>query len=111
MPEEYLNSLPEQEDQNRNDTPGNSNEDNLSDTQKIVRQHMEDKDHVITEEEMAKIRIGVASPEFDEATQVRFEGRDAREQKEEEILGNRKKEEDENLEDKRITPWDTIDPS
>ena len=29
-----------------------------SDTQKIVRRHLQDKDHVITEEEIASIRIG-----------------------------------------------------
>ena len=30
-----------------------------SDAKKIVRRHLEDKDHVITEEEIASIRVGM----------------------------------------------------
>ena len=33
-----------------------------SDTKKIVRRHLEDKDHVITEEEIASIRVGMTPP-------------------------------------------------
>ena len=33
-----------------------------SDAKKIVRRHLEDKDHVITEEEIASIRIGMTPP-------------------------------------------------
>jgi hypothetical protein len=33
-----------------------------SDTQKIVRRHLEDPNHVITEEELKNIRIGMIPP-------------------------------------------------
>ena len=33
-----------------------------SDAKKIVRRHLEDKDHVITEEEIASIRVGMVPP-------------------------------------------------
>ena len=33
-----------------------------TDTQKIIRRHLSDKEHVITEEEIASIRIGMTPP-------------------------------------------------
>ena len=33
-----------------------------SDTQKVVRQHLEDKDHVISDEDIDNIRIGMTPP-------------------------------------------------
>ena len=36
-----------------------------SDTQKIVRRHLEDPNHVITEEELKNIRIGITLPVTD----------------------------------------------
>ena len=52
---------------NQSETHSNINEDleaqdkdrHESDAQKIVRRHLRDKNHVITEEEMSSIRIGV----------------------------------------------------
>jgi hypothetical protein len=49
-------------------------------------------------------------PEFDRATESRFEGEEAREEVEDEISGETKEmNKDENLDNGQITPWDTID--
>jgi hypothetical protein len=37
-----------------------------SDAKKIVRRHLEDKDHVITEEEIASIRVGMTPGTFED---------------------------------------------
>ena len=48
----------------------------LSDTQKIVHRHLADRNHVITEEELRNIRIGMMpSPEMDSLTTQADEGR------------------------------------
>lgn len=108
MPEQNLNSeLPAE-------TPGekgNGAERFESDTQKIVRKHLEDKDHVITDEEIASLRVGMVPP-LDEATESRFEGDEAIENVEDEVVGDEKKiDEGENGRDNRLTTWDTIEPS
>lgn len=81
-----------------------------TDSKKIVRRHMEDEDHVISEEEMQNIRVGVTPSDLDEATDARFGDDDVVEDAEEEILGKDVDdiEEDKNNND-RITPWDAID--
>jgi hypothetical protein len=114
MPEERIN-LPSQEDENvgKNDNAENINDDRFeSDTQKIIRRHLENKDDIITDEDIAGVRIGMTPPEFDEATAARFEGDKARENAEEELLdGTEDMDKDENLDKGQITPWDTIDPT
>ena len=96
----------------RNETGDEPNEERfVSDSQKLVRKHLEDKDHVISDEDIANIRVGMVPPEFDAATEVRFEDKDAIDEAEDELLEGKEKENDENLDDKRITPWDTIDPA
>jgi hypothetical protein len=40
-----------------------------SDTQKLVRRHLSDKDHVITDEEIASIRVGMIPPVENEGTE------------------------------------------
>ena len=59
----------------QSDTSGQLNEQNQSaeqnqqrfesDTKKVMRRHLSDKDHVITEEEIASIREGVIPPSDD----------------------------------------------
>jgi hypothetical protein len=113
MTEERINPKP-QEGVNGE---GNENMQNVendrfeSDTQKIVRRHLENEDDVITDEDIANVRIGMTPPQFDEATEARFEGNDAREEAEKELLsGTENMEKDENLDEEQITPWDTIEP-
>ncbi|MFL5809579.1 MAG: hypothetical protein ACJ749_08660 [Flavisolibacter sp.] len=79
-----------------------------SDTQRIIRRHLENKDDVITEDDIRNIRIGM-SPEFDEATESRFEDDEAKEEAEEEQLGPDEDREEETTEGDRLTPWDTVD--
>ena len=59
----------------QSDTSGQLNEQNQSaeqnqqrfesDTKKVMRRHLSDKDHVITEEEIASIRVGMTPPSDD----------------------------------------------
>ena len=79
-----------------------------SDTHKIVRRHLENKDDIITEEDIASVRIGVTPPHLDAPTLARFEDDDAVEKVEEEFLDG-EPEADADA-DKRVTPWDSIDP-
>lgn len=112
MPEERINPQP-QDGKNVEESQENmNNERSESDTQKIVRRHLENKDDVITDEDIAGVRIGNTPPQFDEATAARFKGEEAREEAEEEqIKGTEDMKEDENLKDEQITPWDIIDPT
>ena len=81
-----------------------------SDTQRIIRRHLENKDDVITDEDIANVRIGMTPP-IDEATAARFEGDSAREEAENNLLeGTEDMSKDENLDEGQITPWDTLDP-
>lgn len=90
----------------------NGEERPLSDSQKIVRRHLENEDDIITDEDIASVRIGMTPSDLDEATEARFKGEDAIEQEEKDILGDTDKiEEDENTDERHITPWDTIDPT
>ncbi len=82
-----------------------------SDTQKLTRKHLEDEDHVITEEEMRNLRVGMSPPALDEATEVRFSDDDDKvEQEEEKFIGDTDEVEDDTAK-RKITPWDTIDPA
>ncbi len=83
-----------------------------SDTQKIVRKHLEDPDHQITDEEMQNIRVGMIPPQFDEATRARLEGEDAIEAVEEKIAGTPSEiEEEENTNKDKLNPWDIRESS
>ena len=114
MPENRINPQPDKDENvERNEGTENVNDDRFeSDTQKIIRRHLENKDDVITDEDIASVRVGMTPPQFDEATAARFEGDDAREDAEEEMLENTEDmDKDENLDEGQITPWDTIDPA
>ena len=114
MPQNRVDPQPEQ---NENVQP-DQNVENVdterfeSDTQKIIRRHLENKDDVITDEDIAGVRVGLVPPEFDSATAARFEGEEARDDAEDEVLGNSEElKTDENLAEDQITPWDTVDPA
>lgn len=110
MPENRNNPQPsEGKNVERQENTENINGERFeTDTQKVVRQHLKDFDHVITDDDIANIRVGMVPPEFDATTDERIS-------EAEERLGNDSDDTDEtkvdeNLEDERITPWDTIDP-
>jgi hypothetical protein len=46
----------------KNNSDVQNQEDFESDTKKLVRRHLSDKDHVITDEEIASIRVGMIPP-------------------------------------------------
>jgi hypothetical protein len=72
-----------------------------SDTQKIVRRHLEDEDHQITEDEIASVRVGMTPP---------LENTDIEDTKEK-AADHKSEPEDETLPgSQKVTPWDTLDP-
>lgn len=91
-------------DQN-NERP-ESGERFLSDTQRIVHRHLENKDDIITEEDIASVRVGMLPPP-DEPTEraiEEFEDK-ARDR------GKIDDEEDGLLPgEQKVSPWDTLDP-
>lgn len=113
MPEERINPQPRKnEEMEENENTENENDRFQSDTERIIHRHLEDKDDIITDEDIAGVRVGMVPPQFDEATEARFEGDEAREDVEEELLDDTEDmNKDENLDEGQITPWDTIDPT
>lgn len=114
MPEERINPQPEEgENVEQNESNEDVNNENFeSDTHKIVRRHLENEDDIITDEDIANIRVGMVPPEFDKATEARFEDDEAREEVEDDLTaGTGDKAKDDNLDKGQITPWDTIDPT
>jgi hypothetical protein len=71
-----------------------------SDTHKLMRKHMSDPNHQITDEELAKVRVGM-SPGADEPTQQAVEEADQR------IADSKTESEDDTLPGaQKMTPWD-----
>lgn len=95
--------------QNAENVEPGKNEENVndqqfeSDTQRIIHRHLKDKNDIITDEDIASVRVGM-TPEFDEATEERFENDDKLEQIEDDILGK------DDTQTGEATPWDAIDP-
>ena len=113
MPENINSNLPGENNQEASQNKDASSRPDRfqSDTQKIVRRHMEDPDHQITDEEMQNMRVGMNPPELDEVTEARLEGEDAVDEVEKKILSDRKDiDEDQNTSGDKITPWDIVDP-
>lgn len=108
MPEDRINPQPQDENVERH----SDNEDQFeSDTQRIIRRHLENKDDIITDEDIASVRVGV-NPQFDEATAARFEDDNAQDQAEEDLLGDTEEiEKEKNSDGDQITPWDTVEES
>lgn len=112
MPEEHMNTpLRRDENAENNENRNNMKDERFeSDTQRIIHRHLENKDDLITDEDIAGVRIGMTPP-LDEATEARFKGEEAREEAEGELLeGTEDMKEDKNLEEGQITPWDAISP-
>lgn len=108
MADERINPIPQNEE-----NPENNDEERFeSDTQKLTRKHMEDENHQFTDEEIKNLRVGMSPPVLDEATEVRFEDEDAADRVEDKFIGDKKNDSsDDDTAGKKITPWDTIDPS
>lgn len=113
MPEDRIDPQPQDgENVERKENSEYVNDERFeSDTQRIVRRHLKNKDDVITDEDIASVRVGMTPPQFDGATEARFESEEAREEVEGDLLeGSEDMEKDENLDEEQTTPWDIIDP-
>ena len=84
----------------KNESRNNSSDHFESDTQKIVRRHLQDKNHVITEEEIRSVRVGMTPPleEIDNA-ELRAD-----------IEDENAKTNNGDSADTPLTPWDTVEP-
>ena len=78
--------------------------ENESDAAKLARLHLEDEDHVITDEDMRNIKIGVVS-ETDTTTEEAIEESDDK-------IADRKadNDDDEIPGGQKVTTWDVINP-
>ncbi|MBB1285112.1 hypothetical protein HRH25_12075 [Flavisolibacter sp. BT320] len=75
-----------------------------TDSEKLVQRHLEDPNHVITEEDMQKIRVGVTPPP-DGPTE------EAIEESEDRIADRKAESEDDTIPgSQKVSPWDVIDP-
>lgn len=110
MPERNFSKQTGDEDQNK-ETPAEGSEERFeSDTQKIVHRHLENKNDVITDDDIRNVRVGMTPSQMDEATEVRFESDDKIDELENELLGEEEVKDEKGDRKKQITPWDTIDP-
>ena len=75
-----------------------------TDSEKLVQRHLEDPNHVITEEDMQKIRVGMTPPP-DAPTE------EAIRESEDRVADHKtENEEDTTPGSQKVTPWDVIDP-
>ena|ERR1700694_3833620 len=82
-----------------------------SDTQRIVHRHLQNKDDVITDEDIASVRVGMSPPVFDEATEAgvrEYEDEIALPQQQD---GNETGNAEQNNGKQQPTSWDTIEPA
>jgi hypothetical protein len=89
--------FPEQDEQKNEDKPEERFE---SDTQKIVRRHLENEDDVITEEDIRNVRVGMMPPLEETMTKEEAD-------RQFDELGETLEDKPEN--NKPITPWDVKD--
>lgn len=76
-----------------------------SDTKKIVRRHLEDPNHQISEEEIRNVRIGM-SPDVEDNGKEKLEKMVDEVEADKQSENNKEKDIEPN--DDPITPWDTI---
>ena len=75
-----------------------------SDTQKVVRRHLENEDDIITEEDIRNVRVGMTPP-LDEPTKAAIREREGKVADRKQIDENKTMPGEE-----QITSWDVIDP-
>ncbi|MFL5738697.1 MAG: hypothetical protein ACJ75B_00660 [Flavisolibacter sp.] len=105
-----VDPIRQQPQENENVESNENNERFESDTQKIIHRHLENKDDVITEEDIRNVRVGQTPPVFDSPTEARFEDEEQKDEVEREFIDTGADEDEEDENEHRITPWDTIDP-
>lgn len=88
-----MDQTPQKQRTIENDTP----ERFESDAHKIVRRHLQDKNHVITEEELRNVRVGMTPPP-EEIDNVGYQGEEERPRENTDPAGT------------PLTPWDAVEP-
>ena len=87
----------------KNQLPEQNNQRFQTDAEKLTNLHLADPDHVITDEEFAKIRVGVTPPDPDEPTQQ------AVAESEDRIADHKTDSDDDTIPGaQKSTPWDVI---
>lgn len=95
MPQNQINPL------QPNSLKNGHNEDRFeTDSRKIVHRHLENKDDIITDEDIASVRVGIDPAELDPAVKEKLE-------EEGQVDANT---DDAPKPKKMTTPWDMIDP-
>src|SRR6476659_3204819 len=97
MSQDRLNPQP------RDDNNTVQGEQFQSDTQRIVKRHLENKDDVITEEDIRNVRVGMTPP-LDDATEEALEAR------EEKVADHKSIDEEGIPYGQKLTPWDVVEP-
>ena len=91
------------QENNNQQTTGNKDQPFETDTQKLVNKHMSDPNHVITEEEMAKLQVGQTPPEARKAQQNQQDIPEA----DERAADSKSIKDDDTLPGaQKVTPWD-----
>jgi len=106
---ERNNNAPQQDENEERNNENKNAERFETDAEKIIHRHLANKDDVITDEDIASVRVGMTPP-MDEPTEARFENDSFGDAVEEEYLGDEDNVNDKNK-DEQITPWDTVDES
>jgi len=96
MSQDQLNARPV-------DDNNDQSEEFQSDTQRIIKRHLENKDDVITEEDIRNVRVGMTPP-LDESTE------EALAEREEKVADRKSIDEEENSGGQQLTPWDVVEP-
>lgn len=89
---------PDNEPEKDEKTNGEQGDRFESDTQRIVHRHLQNRDDVITDEDIASVRIGMSPENFQTIG----------EDEPSETVANEENEA-EDPENDRVTPWDTVD--
>ena len=85
-------------------SPADNGQEFESDTQKVIHRHLENKNDIITEEDIRNVRIGMSAP-LDKPT------KEAIEEREDKKADRKAIDEDEPIPGtQKATPWDVIDP-
>jgi hypothetical protein len=91
------------QENNNQQTTGDKDQPFETDTQKLVNKHMADPNHVITEEEMAKLQVGQTPPEARKAQQNQQDMPEA----DERAADSKSIKDDDALPGaQKVTPWD-----
>ena len=92
-----------QENQDRRNQMNESNEPFESDAHKLAQEHLADPNHVITDEALRNIKVGVTPAVPDKPTE------EAIEDAEDKIADHKADSEDDTIPGgQKMTPWDTI---